>query len=259
MAWSRGYEAATWAANGKAAVQAGRYVQILQRLALAVMAERRGSNMMTHTEAQKLREEKYTLQNTLAFIRGKRGKKAEEQRVQLEARKEEIDKILEDAPPMALSPDEIWSNIEWWAKRLIKRADDLKAAFLEKFTGDPHWAFSSYGQDVIIASRMARQAKRIVEVYEGEADLQKRIEGLLQGLVYLGQELQKEIISEARSGYMRSTNSMGNLISLYEQEAQARIYDELFGGYGGLHVDSMVESYRAWQEWQKELESAAGE
>lgn len=42
---SRGYEAATATANREAAIQAGRYVQILQRLALAVMAERRGSKM----------------------------------------------------------------------------------------------------------------------------------------------------------------------------------------------------------------------
>jgi hypothetical protein len=211
--------------------------------------------MITHTEAQKLREELHTLRNTLRYIEGKRSKQAKEQRTQLEAREKEIDVLLTDAPPRARSPLEIWTGIEGWARRIIKRETELKKSFLELFDSDPHHAFSSWGQDVIVSSHQADYAKRVMQVGESETDITKRVENLLEAFTVSGKQLQEQIISETRSGYLRSTNSMGNLTTLWQMEATAKLYDELFGGwYSGLRVDELVESFQAWQEWQKELE-----
>lgn len=214
---------------------------------------------MTHTEAQALREEASTIRTTLSFIRDKRSKQAKGQRAGLEARRDEIDKLLEGGPPPALSPDEIWGYIERWARRLINREAELKKSFLEKFEASPVWALSSFGQDVVIYSRLAEYARKVIEAGEGEADLVKRVEGLLGSFNHLGKHLQESVVSEARSGYMRSTNSMGNLTTLWQVEADARMCDDLFSKHSGRYINELTESYQAWQGWQQELATVASE
>jgi hypothetical protein len=106
---------------------------------------------------------------------------------------------------------------------------------------------------VVVSSRLAQHAKQILEVGNSEPDLDLRIENILQGLHELASHLQKSIIEEARSGFMRSTNSMGNLVTLWELEADGRLYDDLLGKYGGLHIDNLAAMLQSWKELQKEL------
>jgi hypothetical protein len=210
--------------------------------------------MITHIEANKLREEESTIRDTIRFISGKRGKKAKEDMARLEARKEEIDKMLEDAPIMSLSPEKVWNTIERWASRLIKTAEKYNAHFLEKFTeGGPGYAFSGWGQDLVVATRLSQHAQKILEAGNSEPDLDLRAENILQGLDELAKHLQTSIVSETRSGFMRSTNSMGNLVTLWELEADGRLYDELLGRYSGLQIDDLAAMLQSWKELQKEL------